>query len=73
MSERIQKEAKQRADAAHQREANARQRARENEERGQPGMARLHRNSADLQADAASDAETLLDLDKEAEGDQLEE
>jgi hypothetical protein len=71
MSERIQKNAKHRADAARQREQNARQRARSNEERGDLEMARLHRNSADLQADAAVDAETLLELDREVEGDQL--
>jgi hypothetical protein len=34
-------------------------------------MARLHRNSAELHADAASDAETLLELDQQIEGNQL--
>jgi hypothetical protein len=36
-------------------------------------MARLHRRAAELQADAASDAETLLELDRQVEGDQLGE
>jgi hypothetical protein len=34
--------------------------------------ARVHRHSAELQADAAADAETLLELDQEIEGDQLD-
>lgn len=64
MSERIQENAKERGDAARQREQDARQRARSNEERGDLEMGRLHRNSAELQADAASDAKTLFELDR---------
>ncbi|MGN6168668.1 MAG: hypothetical protein ACTHQQ_10935 [Solirubrobacteraceae bacterium] len=71
MSERIQENAKDRARAAHQRAQRARKRASANEQRGNEELARLHRQSAELQADAASDAETLLELDQQIEGDQL--
>jgi hypothetical protein len=71
MSKRIQQNAQDRVAAAHQREQNARERARVNESRGNRTMARLHRDSAELQADAASAAKTLLELDKQIEGDQL--
>jgi hypothetical protein len=36
-------------------------------------MARLHDDAAELQADAASDAESLIELDRQIEGDQLGE
>lgn len=55
-------------DAAQRRERKARERARAGEERGLPSIARLHRKSAELQADAAADAKTLLELDEEIEG-----
>jgi hypothetical protein len=72
MSERIQKAARDRAEAARQRERNARERARRNQERGDWAMERLHRQSAELQADAAKDAEQLIELDQQIEGDQLD-
>lgn len=72
MSKRIQENAKKRADAARQRERNARERERLSEARGNQTQARLHRSSAELHADAAVHAETLLDLDQDIEGDQLE-
>ena len=71
MSERIQENAKDRARAAHERELDARQRTRANEQRGNETLARLHRNSAELQADDASAAEALLELDQQIEGAQL--
>jgi hypothetical protein len=71
MSKRIQQNAQDRVDAAHQREQNARERARVNEARGNRTMARVHRDSAEHQADAASSAESLLNLDRHIEGDQL--
>lgn len=71
VSKRIQENAKRRAEAARERERSARQRALANEERGERELARLHGNSAELQADAASAAETLLGLDRQAEGDHL--
>ena len=73
VSKRIQENAKDRARAAREREQHARQRARANEKRGNENLARLHRNSADLQADAAADAEALLELDRQIEGDQLDQ
>ena len=72
VSERRQKKAQERVEAARERERKARLRARVTEEHGNPTVARLHRKSAELQADAASDAETLLKLDQQIEGDQLE-
>jgi hypothetical protein len=71
VSKRRQENAKARAEAARDRERNARERARLNEERGDDKMARLHQDSAERQADAASDAETLIELDRQIEGDQL--
>jgi hypothetical protein len=72
MSERIQQNATKRVQAARRREQNARERAQANEDRGNAENAHRHRVSAELQADAASDAETLLELDKHIEGDRLE-
>jgi hypothetical protein len=57
--------------AAREREQNARERARRNEERGDREMARLHDHAAELHADGASDAETLNELDRQIERDQL--
>lgn len=71
MSERVQRDAKARAEAAHERESRARERARLNRERGDEASARRHDQSAELQADAAKDAETILKLDQELDGDQL--
>ncbi len=70
--EAIAAESKDRADGARTRERNTRERARRSEGRGDHMGARLHRNSAELQADAAAGAETLLELDQEIEGDQLD-
>jgi hypothetical protein len=72
MSKRLQQRAKDRADAARRREQTTRERARHSEARGDRMAARLHNYSAELQADAAADAETLLELDQELEGDQLD-
>jgi hypothetical protein len=36
-------------------------------------MARLHDHAAELHADAASDAETVIELDRQIERDQLRE
>ena len=71
MSKQRQENAKARATAARDRERNAWERARLNEERGDHELARLHHHAAELQADAASDAETLIELDRQIEGDQL--
>ena len=72
MSRRVQKNAKERADAARERERSARERARRSEARGDRVAARLHRNTAELHADAAANADTLIELDQEIEGDQLD-
>jgi hypothetical protein len=71
VSKQRQQNARARAKAAREREQNARERARRNEERGDPEMARLHDHAAELHADAASDAETLIELDRQIERDQL--
>jgi hypothetical protein len=71
MSEQIQRNAHNRADAARDREERARERARANRERGEDQMARIHQATAELHADAATAADTLLELDQALEGDQL--
>jgi nucleotide-binding universal stress UspA family protein len=73
VSKQRQKKAQALAKAAREREQNARERARRNQEHGDPEMARLHDHAAELHADAASDAETLIELDRQIEGDQLGE
>ncbi len=73
MSERIQRRAKKNAEARRQREQNARGRAEAAEERGDPMVARLHRQTADLQREAAEDSEALLEADRKIEGDQLDD
>ena len=73
MSERVQQQAKARAEAARQRERRARERAQASEKRGDLGLKRLHRASAERQADVASKAKTLIDLDQQIEGDQLKD
>ncbi len=73
MSRRIQQNADARARAAREREEKARQRALRNEQEENHELARLHRNAAELQADAAADAETLLELDQKVEGDRLDD
>ena len=65
-------ERKERADAARKRERNTRERARRSEARGDRMAARLQRNTAELHADAAANADTLIELDQEIEGDQLD-
>ena len=70
-------EGKERADAARKRERNTRERntrerARRSEARGDRMAARLQRNTAELHADAAANADTLIELDQEIEGDQLD-
>lgn len=73
MSRRVQQRvrAKARAEAARARGRNARERAQHSDERGRHLEARVHRNSAQLLADAAADAEILIELDQQVEGDQL--
>jgi aminoglycoside phosphotransferase (APT) family kinase protein len=73
VSRRIQQNALDRGRAAREREKNARERARVRAESGDHDIARLHLRSAELQADAASDADTLLELDQQVEGDQLQD
>jgi hypothetical protein len=71
MSKRIQELARERVLAARRRERNARERSHASEKRGATWIARLHRNAAELQGDAAAGAETLLELDRGVEGDRL--
>jgi hypothetical protein len=68
VSEKIQRGAAERRDAARRRAANARARAEKQED---PELERLHRRSADLQESAAEDAEALRLADVAIEGDQL--
>ena len=70
MSELIQRKADEQANARRQREKSARERAEANRQRGERILARLHDEAADLQADAAEDAERLAEADRQAEGDQ---
>lgn len=72
MSKRVQQRAKARADAARERERNAREGRSTATNRGRHTEARVHRNSAELHADAAADAETLIELDQEVGGDHLD-
>ena len=65
-------ERKERADAARKRERNTRERARRSEARGDRMAARLQQNTAELHADAPANADTLIELDQEIEGDQLD-
>ena len=71
VSERIQKEAQDRARAS-KREQNARERERASADRGEEYLA-PHRYSAEQQAGSAAASERLLDMDRVAEGDQLGE
>jgi len=73
MSRRLQKAAKERADAAREREGNARARAHGSEPSGDRVAATLHRHTAELHADSAATADTLMELDQEIEGDQLDD
>jgi hypothetical protein len=69
MSERIQRRTADRRDAAREREANARDRAERNRERGEQFLAHRHDRAADNQAAAAEQAERerLADVAKEGE------
>jgi hypothetical protein len=73
MSERIQRGAVHVRDAAARREANARQRAQRNRERGDKELARRHERAADRQAAAAERAESNRLRDVALEGDRLRE
>jgi hypothetical protein len=72
VSSRIQRNALRRARDARRRAENARQRGAAAEARGDSLLARLHLDSAARQEAAAQNAETLIKLDREVEGDQLE-
>jgi hypothetical protein len=71
MSERIQKNARERAERARTREKNAHQCARNNRERGEHHLAQLHENSALAHADAARRAEDTIAADQRIEGNRL--
>jgi hypothetical protein len=73
VSERIQRRARDRRDAASERAANARERAQANHERGDEFLARLHQDNADQQEAAAAAAERLRQTDVAIEGDRLGE
>jgi len=71
MSERVQRNARGRRDAARQREQNARERAELNREQGNELLRRRHDAAADSQAAAAGAAEHLRRADVDREGEQL--
>jgi len=73
MSERVQRQARERRDAAREREANARERAARNRERGEQLLARRHEHAADRQAASAEAAEEARLADVAIEGEQLGE
>jgi hypothetical protein len=73
MSEEIQKRARDRRDAAEQRENSARERAELNREHGDPMLGRLHERNAELHAATAEAAERRRLADVELEGEQLGE
>lgn len=73
MSKRIQRQPRDRRDAAKEREENARERAARNRERGDQLLARWHEHAADQQVAAAQTAEHVRLSDVEVEGDQLAE
>jgi hypothetical protein len=73
VSEDIQRRARDRRDAAKRREANARERAQTNRERGDEMLTRLHEDNADLQAQAAQAAERQRLADVELEGERIGE
>jgi hypothetical protein len=73
MSERVQRQARERRDAAREREANARERAARNRERGEQLLARRHEHAADRQAASAEAAEESRLADVAIEGEQLAE
>jgi hypothetical protein len=73
MSERVQRQARDRRDAAREREENARERAARNRERGEELLARRHEQAADRQAAAAHAAEKARLADVAVEGEQLGE
>lgn len=73
MSERVQRQARDRRNAAREREENARERASRNRERGEQLPARRHEHAADRQADSAQAAEEVRLADVAIEGEQLGE
>jgi hypothetical protein len=72
VSERRQREARDRRDAAQEREADARERASVHRKRGEGRLVRLHEDAADRQAESAEQAEQLREADVRIEGDQLD-
>jgi hypothetical protein len=73
MSERVQRQARDRRDAAWEREENARERASRSRERGEQLAARRHEHAADRQAASAQAAEAVRLADVAIEGEQLGE
>ena len=73
MSKRVQRQARDRRDAAWEREENARERAARNRERGEDLLARRHEHAADRQAASAQAAEEARLADVAIEGEQLGE
>jgi hypothetical protein len=73
MSERVQRQARDRRDAAREREGSARERAMRDRERGEELLARRHEHAADRQAAAAEAAERVRLAYVAVEGKQLGE
>jgi hypothetical protein len=73
MSERIQRQARDRRDAAREREQNARERAARSRERGEQLVARRHEHAAERQAASADAAEQTRLADVAVEGERLGE
>jgi hypothetical protein len=73
MSERVQRQARDRRDAAREREQNARERAARNRERGEQLAARRHEHAAERQAASAETAEHARLADAAVEGERLGE
>ena len=73
MSERVQRGAVQRREAAKARERAARDRAEQSREMGEQMTARRHERSADAQAEAADSAERQRLADVAIEGEMLGE
>jgi hypothetical protein len=71
MSERIQRRAAQRRDAAQEREARARERAERSRDRGDERAGRVHDQTAFCHAKAADAAETARIADARVEGERL--
>jgi hypothetical protein len=73
MSERVQRRAADRRDAAEERAANAAVRAERNRERGEDFLARRHEGAAECQQAAADAAERMRLADVAVEGERLGE